>query len=235
MERHGGPPSGDDRALPGDQGRRGRYFAGPTRRTGDRRPVWRPQRRRARGARGRADGRPEADGWSPRRSGAAAGVGTGRCPAEARSTRPPSRTGWPRPPATSHIPVSVASPWAAGWAGCAREHGLTCDNVVSFEVVTASGDVVRASAEENAELFWGLRGGGGNFGVVTEFEFRLHDTGTQALSVEFDFPAAKAAPAVARWRDLSATAPRRATYAATVARRRGHTRLRLGRRSGGRP
>jgi FAD/FMN-containing dehydrogenase len=101
-----------------------------------------------------------------------------------------------------------------GWL--ARQHGLSCDNVVSFELVTATGDVVRASAEENAELFWGLRGGGGNFGVVTEFEFRLHHTGTQALSVELDFPAAKAAPAVTRWRDLSATAPRSATYASTV-------------------
>jgi FAD/FMN-containing dehydrogenase len=101
-----------------------------------------------------------------------------------------------------------------GWL--ARQHGLSCDNVVSFELVTATGDVVRASAQENPELFWGLRGGGGNFGVVTEFEFRLHHTGTQALSVELDFPATKAAPAVARWRDLSATAPRSATYAATV-------------------
>jgi FAD/FMN-containing dehydrogenase len=101
-----------------------------------------------------------------------------------------------------------------GWL--ARQHGLSCDNVVSFELVTATGDAVRASAAENPELFWGLRGGGGNFGVVTEFEFRLHHTGTQALSVELDFPARKAAPAVARWRDLSATAPRRATYAATV-------------------
>ena len=101
-----------------------------------------------------------------------------------------------------------------GWL--ARQHGLSCDNVMSFELVTATGDVVRASAEENAELFWGLRGGGGNFGVVTEFEFRLHHTGTQALSVEFDFSAAKAAPAVTRWRDLSATAPRSATYASTV-------------------
>ena len=101
-----------------------------------------------------------------------------------------------------------------GWL--ARQYGLTCDNVLSFELVTASGEVVRATPEENPELFWGLRGGGGNFGVVTEFEFRLHDTGTSALSVEFDFPVTEAAPAVARWRDLSTTAPRAATYALTV-------------------
>jgi len=101
-----------------------------------------------------------------------------------------------------------------GWL--ARQHGLSCDNVVSFEVVTAAGDVVRASADENAELFWGLRGGGGNFGVVTEFEFRLHDTGTQAFSVELDFPVSAAFTAFAAWRDLSVSAPREATYAATV-------------------
>ena len=88
--------------------------------------------------------------------------------------------------------------------------------MVSFTLVTAAGDVVRASADENAELFWGLRGGGGNFGVVTEFEFQLPHTGTQALTVELDFAASEVAPAFARWRDLSATAPRTATYAATV-------------------
>ncbi len=101
-----------------------------------------------------------------------------------------------------------------GWL--ARQHGLSCDNVVSCLLVTASGDVVHASEQENPELFWGLRGGGGNFGVVTEFELRLHPTGTQALSVELDFPTTEAADAIGRWRDLSAGAPRRATYAATV-------------------
>ncbi|MGH1561636.1 FAD-binding oxidoreductase [Mumia sp. DW29H23] len=101
-----------------------------------------------------------------------------------------------------------------GWL--ARKHGLTCDNLVSCELVTADGDVVRASEDENPELFWGLRGGGGNFGIVTEFELRLHETGTRALSVELDFAAGGAAPAMARWRDLNATAPREATYAATV-------------------
>ena len=54
------------------------------------------------------------------------------------------------------------------------QHGLTCDNIVGAELVAPNGSVVHASADENAELLWGLRGGGGNFGVVTRLDFRLH-------------------------------------------------------------
>ncbi len=101
-----------------------------------------------------------------------------------------------------------------GWL--ARQHGLTCDNVVSYTVVTADGDVVCASADEHPDLFWGLRGGGGNFGIVVEFEFRLHPVGTRALAVELTFPLDRAAAALRGWRDLAEEAARQATPTAEI-------------------
>ncbi len=101
-----------------------------------------------------------------------------------------------------------------GWL--ARQHGLSCDNVCAIEMVTADGDIVRATKTDHAELFWGLRGGGGNFGIVTEFEFRLHRTGTRALLADLFFPVEDVLPVLQGWRDLNATAPRAATFTAWV-------------------
>lgn len=66
-----------------------------------------------------------------------------------------------------------------GWLR--RKHGLSCDNLVSVELVTAEGQCLRASATEHADLFWGVRGGGGNFGIVTSFEYRLHPVGPEVM------------------------------------------------------
>jgi FAD/FMN-containing dehydrogenase len=101
-----------------------------------------------------------------------------------------------------------------GWL--ARQHGLSCDNVESFELVTAAGERIRVDEAGEPELFWGLRGGGGNLGVVTEFEFRLQSVARQAHVVELFFGIEDAAPVMRRWRDLNAIAPRAATFTAWV-------------------
>ncbi|MEO8438210.1 MAG: FAD-binding oxidoreductase [Chloroflexota bacterium] len=98
-----------------------------------------------------------------------------------------------------------------GWLG--RQCGLSCDNVASYTVVTADGEILRATATENPDLFWGLRGGGGNFGVVTEFEFRLHPTTGLALVADLYFDAMdpSTTSAIRAWRDLLSEAPRPVT------------------------
>ena len=70
-----------------------------------------------------------------------------------------------------------------------RKHGLACDNLVGADVVTADGRLVHASESENAELLWGLRGGGGNFGIVTQFELALHPVGPIVYAGPIFYPA----------------------------------------------
>jgi FAD/FMN-containing dehydrogenase len=101
-----------------------------------------------------------------------------------------------------------------GWL--ARQAGLACDNVEAYTAVTADGETLRATATGHTDLFWGLRGGGGNFGVVTEFEFRLHPVAGTALLVELNFDADDAVEPMRRWRDLLPDAPRPATLTADV-------------------
>jgi FAD/FMN-containing dehydrogenase len=95
-----------------------------------------------------------------------------------------------------------------GWK--VRKYGLTLDNVIAAEVVTAAGEVVRASATENPDLFWALRGGGGNFGIVTAFEFAAHPT-TDVFYGKIAFPASEAATVLQGWADYVRTAPEELT------------------------
>jgi FAD/FMN-containing dehydrogenase len=88
-----------------------------------------------------------------------------------------------------------------------RKHGLTCDNLLSAEVVTAEGELVHASDDENTDLFWALRGGGGNFGVVTEMEIALHPVGPTVLGGPVFYPGDQAAEVLAGWRDAVGSAP----------------------------
>jgi FAD/FMN-containing dehydrogenase len=96
-----------------------------------------------------------------------------------------------------------------GWLG--RRHGLAADNLVSAQVVTADGRILRACEQENPDLFWALRGGGGNFGVVTEFEFRLHEVGPDVDFGMFFYGLDQGAEALRLGRDLATAASRDTT------------------------
>jgi FAD/FMN-containing dehydrogenase len=92
-----------------------------------------------------------------------------------------------------------------GWLR--RKHGLTIDNLLSVDIVTADGRLLRASERENPELFWGVRGGGGNFGVVTAFEFRLHPVGPEVMFCFVMHPLAQAREGLRFFREYAASAP----------------------------
>jgi len=103
-----------------------------------------------------------------------------------------------------------------GFGYLTRRHGWTCDNLVSMEVVTADGRVLRACADEHADLFWALRGGGGNFGIVTSFEYRLHPVGPEILGGAIAWHGEDAAQVLEAYRSFSAAAPRELTSVAVL-------------------
>jgi FAD/FMN-containing dehydrogenase len=102
-----------------------------------------------------------------------------------------------------------------GWL--MRKYGLTCDNLIGADVVTADGQVVRASASENSELFWGLRGGGGNFGIVTSFDYRLHQVGPTVMAGPVFYPGERAAEILRFYREWCEDAPEELTTLVSLA------------------
>jgi FAD/FMN-containing dehydrogenase len=94
-----------------------------------------------------------------------------------------------------------------GFGWLTRRYGMTVDNLLSADVITANRKTLRASETENADLFWGIRGGGGNFGVVTRFEFSLHPVGPQLLAGLIVFPLAQAKQVLRHYREFAASAP----------------------------
>jgi FAD/FMN-containing dehydrogenase len=94
-----------------------------------------------------------------------------------------------------------------GFGRLTRRFGMSIDNLESVDVVTADGQLRHASAQENPDLFWGVRGGGGNFGIVTSFEFRLHPMQREVVAGSVNFPIARARDVLAMYAQYAATAP----------------------------
>ena len=92
-----------------------------------------------------------------------------------------------------------------GWV--MRKYGLTIDQLLSVDLITAEGEFVKASESENADLFWGVRGGGGNFGIVTEFEFRLNPLGPEVVAGPIFWPMEDSPEVLRFYRDWLAEAP----------------------------
>ncbi len=104
--------------------------------------------------------------------------------------------------------TGVAGLTLGGGFGWVRgKHGLTIDNLQSVDIVTADGQFRRASESENADLFWAVRGGGGNFGIVTSFEFRLHPLGPTVMLCAPMYPAEQAKEVLQAWREFMDSAP----------------------------
>ena len=98
-----------------------------------------------------------------------------------------------------------------GFGWLSRSYGLTVDNLISAEVVTADGKVLQANEKENADLFWAIRGGSGNFGIVTSFQFKLHPVGPQVLAGLIVHPFKDAAKVFQHYKNFTSSAPDKAT------------------------
>lgn len=92
-----------------------------------------------------------------------------------------------------------------GWLR--RKYGLSCDNLLSVDIVTADGQLRKVSAQEHSDLFWGIRGGGGNFGIATSFEFRLYPVGPEVMLANVMYPLEQAKQVMTAWREFMAAAP----------------------------
>jgi FAD/FMN-containing dehydrogenase len=103
-----------------------------------------------------------------------------------------------------------------GQGRLARKFGLSCDNLLSVDIVTADGRLLHASEQENPDLFWGIRGGGGNFGVVTTFEYRLHPLGPKVLAGNRVYPMSQASSILKGLREYCEGAPDEMTLSASL-------------------
>jgi len=106
----------------------------------------------------------------------------------------------------SHTGVGGLST-AGGFGRISRRYGLTLDNIKAVDIVTADGRLLRASADENPDLYWGVRGGGGNFGIVTSFQYALHPMQRQVIGGEVVFPLDRARELIHFYADFSSQAP----------------------------
>jgi hypothetical protein len=105
--------------------------------------------------------------------------------------------------------VGVAGLTLGGGVGwLSPKYGLTCDNLLSTDVVTADGELVCASETEHPDLFWALRGGGGNFGIVTSFEFQLHEVGPEIFAGSLIYPFEETSQVAKQYRAFMRDAPR---------------------------